>query len=86
MTPIIFYQLYAQSRLGQPCNTSLCQCFWGPQRGNSGGFHAADPFDLSLYDHYSLALTWFLVVVIILFTAILFWSAPRWVHYESDMK
>jgi len=32
---------------------------------------------------YASALAWILLVIIAVFTAIIFWSAKRWVHYEN---
>ncbi|MCL4831221.1 MAG: sugar ABC transporter permease [Caldilineaceae bacterium] len=98
MTPIIFYQLVLS--LVSALQYFALPMLLAPSAGGNSGALSTPPtrsvylfmihafrqaFGFQRYG-YSLALTWFLVVVIILFTAILFWSAPRWVHYESDMK
>jgi multiple sugar transport system permease protein len=33
---------------------------------------------------YATALTWFLVILILIFTALLFWSARKWVHSDTE--
>ncbi|RIK56044.1 MAG: sugar ABC transporter permease [Chloroflexi bacterium] len=98
MTPIIFYQLVLS--VVSAMQYFALPMLLAPSAGGNAGALATPPtkavylfmihafrqaFGFQRYG-YATALTWFLVVLIMVFTAILFWSAPKWVHYETDMK
>jgi ABC-type sugar transport system permease subunit len=96
MTPIIFYQMVlsivtAMQYFARPM-------LLAPTAGGGGGAMGAAPtravylfmvhsfrqaFGFHRYG-YATALTWFLVILILLFTAVLFWSAPKWVHSDTE--
>lgn len=96
MTPIIFYQLVLS--IVTAMQYFALPMLMAPTAGAGGGALGAAPtravylymvhsfrqaFGFHRYG-YATALTWFLVILILLFTAVLFWSAPRWVHSETE--
>ncbi|MCX6049284.1 MAG: sugar ABC transporter permease [Chloroflexi bacterium] len=96
MTPIIFYQLVLS--IVAAMQYFALPMLLAPTAGGGGGALGAAPtravylfmvhsfrqaFGFHRYG-YATALTWFLVILILLFTAVLFWSAPRWVHSDTE--
>lgn len=96
MTPIIFYQLVLS--IVTAMQYFALPMLLAPTAGGGGGALGAAPtravylfmvhsfrqaFGFHRYG-YATALTWFLVILILLFTAVLFWSAPKWVHSDTD--
>lgn len=96
MTPIIFYQMVLS--IVTAMQYFALPMLLAPTAGGGGGALGAAPtravylfmvhsfrqaFGFHRYG-YATALTWFLVILILLFTAFLFWSAPRWVHSETE--
>jgi ABC-type sugar transport system permease subunit len=95
MTPLIFYQLVLS--LVTAMQYFALPLLLAPNAAGNTGALATPPtrsvylfmihvfrqaFAFQRYG-YSLALTWFLVVVVLLLTAVLFWTAPKWVHYDN---
>jgi ABC-type sugar transport system permease subunit len=98
MTPIIFYQMVLS--IVSAMQYFALPILLAPTAGGGGGTLGAAPtrdvflfmvhsfrqaFGFHRYG-YATALTWFLVILILLFTAVLFWSAPKWVHSEADSE
>ena len=96
MTPIIFYQMVLS--IVAAMQYFALPMLLAPTAGGGGGSLGAAPtravylfmvhsfrqaFGFHRYG-YATALTWFLVILILLFTAVLFWSAPKWVHSETQ--
>lgn len=97
-TPVIFYQLvlslsvalqyYALPMLLAPNNVSNAGTLSTPPARNAYLFmvHSIrQAFGYQRYG-YATALNWFLVLVIAAFTGFLFWTAPKWVHYETEVQ
>lgn len=96
MTPLIFYQLIL-SLVAALQYVSL-PFLMAPNAASNAGILTSPPQrDVYLFMihafiqgfgrqrfGYSLALTWFLVAIIVVFTVILFRTAPFWVHYENE--
>ena len=89
MTPIIFFNLIMQlingftafnqafiisGGTGEPQNTTLFYALYMYLRAFRWGQYEMD---------YTSALAWILVIIIAVFTAIIFKSQKYWVHYES---
>jgi multiple sugar transport system permease protein len=96
MTPIIFYQLVL-SIVTAMQYFALPMLLAPTAGGGAGALGAAPTRDVYLFMvhsfrqafgfhryGYATALTWFLVIIILLFTALLFWSARKWVHSETE--
>ena len=96
MTPIIFYQMVLS--IVTAMQYFALPMLLAPTAGGGGGALGAAPtrdvylfmvhsfrqaFGFHRYG-YATALTWFLVILILLFTALLFWSAPKWVHSDTE--
>ncbi|WP_035426839.1 MULTISPECIES: carbohydrate ABC transporter permease [Sediminibacillus] len=60
---------------GGPVNSTLLYVLYMYQR-------AFEYFDMG----YASAMAWVMLVIIAIFTALIFKSSPHWVHYESDNK
>ncbi|QTN01428.1 ABC transporter permease subunit [Sediminibacillus dalangtanensis] len=60
---------------GGPVNSTLLYVLYMYQR-------AFEYFDMG----YASAMAWVMLVIIAIFTALIFKSSPHWVHYESDTK
>ncbi len=95
MTPLIFYQLLLS--LVTALQYVSLPLLMAPSGSNAGVLSAAPQRNVYLFMihafvqgfgrqrlGYSLALTWFLVIIIVVFTVILFRTAPLWVHYENE--
>jgi ABC-type sugar transport system permease subunit len=95
MTPIIFYQMVLS--IVTAMQYFALPMLLAPTSGGSGGLGAAPTRSVYLYmGHsfrqafgfqrfgYATALTWFLVILILLFTAFLFWSSRRWVYSDTE--
>jgi multiple sugar transport system permease protein len=96
MTPIIFYQLVL-SIVTAMQYFALPMLLAPTAGGGAGALGAAPTRDVYLFmGHsfrqafgfqrygYATALTWFLVILILIFTALLFWSARKWVHSDTE--
>lgn len=96
MTPIIFYQMVLS--IVTAMQYFALPVLLAPTAGGGGGALGSAPtravylymvhsfrqaFGFHRYG-YATAMTWFLVVLILLFTAFLFWSAPKWVHSDTE--
>ena len=96
MTPIIFYQLVLS--IVTAMQYFALPILLAPNAAGNQGTLTAPPvrsvylfmihtfrqaFGFQRYG-YATALNWFLVLIIIGFTLFLFWTAPKWVHYEGD--
>lgn len=96
MTPIIFYQLVLS--IVTAMQYFALPMLLAPTAGGGAGALGAAPtravylymvhsfrqaFGFHRYG-YATALTWFLVILILLFTAVLFWSSRKWVHSETE--
>ena len=96
MTPVIFYQLVLS--IVTAMQYFALPMLLAPNSAGGGGALGAAPtravylfmvhsfrqaFGFHRYG-YATALTWFLVILILLFTAVLFWSAPKWVHSDTE--
>ncbi len=96
MTPIIFYQLVLS--IVSAMQYFALPMLLAPNAGGNSGTMGVAPtravylfmihsfrqaFGFQRYG-YATALTWFLVIIILIFTAVLFWSAPKWVHSETE--
>jgi ABC-type sugar transport system permease subunit len=95
MTPIIFYQMVLS--IVTAMQYFALPMLLAPTSGGSGGLGAAptravylfmghsfrQAFGFQRYG-YATALTWFLVILILLFTAFLFWSSRKWVHSDTE--
>lgn len=85
MTPIIFLNLV----LGVIASFQTFTNAYIMTNGGPGGesrflmlyiyFRAFEDFQMG----YASALSWLLFMIVLLFTALLFWSARRWVYYEA---
>ncbi|MFE5320664.1 carbohydrate ABC transporter permease [Paenibacillus sp. NPDC056579] len=85
LTPIILFNLVMQI-------IGSFQMFTQAFIVTKGGpIHSTLVYALYLYQQafayfnmgYASALAWILLVIIAVFTALIFWSAKRWVHYEN---
>lgn len=98
MTPVIFFQVIL-STVAALQYFSL-PMLMAPNASSNAGVLSTPP-DRSVYLYmihvlrqafgfqrygYATALTWILVLIIVLLTALVFWSAPRWVYYETDTR
>lgn len=85
LTPIILFnlvmqiigsfQMFTQAFIvtkGGPINSTLVYALYVYQK-------AFAYFNMG----YASALAWILLMIIAVFTALIFWSAKRWVHYET---
>jgi multiple sugar transport system permease protein len=95
MTPVIFYQLILS--IVAALQTFALPMLLAPSGGGNTGTLSTPPtrsvylfmihtfqqaFGFQRYG-YANALSWFMVVIIVVFTLLLFWSAPKWVHYDN---
>ena len=96
MTPIIFYQMVLS--IVTAMQYFALPMLLAPTAGGGQGALGAAPtravylfmshsfrqaFGFHRYG-YATALTWFLVILILIFTALLFWSARKWVHSDTE--
>ena len=96
MTPIIFYQMVLS--IVTAMQYFALPMLLAPTAGGGGGTLGSAPtravylymghsfrqaFGFHRYG-YATALTWFLVILILLFTALLFWSARKWVYSDTE--
>lgn len=96
MTPIIFYQMVLS--IVTAMQYFALPMLLAPTAGGGAGALGAAPtravylymvhsfrqaFGFHRYG-YATALTWFLVVIILLFTAVLFWSSRKWVYSDTE--
>jgi len=94
MTPIIFYQLVLS--IVTAMQYFALPMLLAPTAGGGEGAMGSPPtrdvylfmvhsfrqaFNYHRYG-YATALTWFLIILILIFTAALFWTAPKWVHSD----
>ncbi len=98
MTPVIFYQLVLS--IVSAMQYFALPMLLSPTSGGNGGVLATPPvravylfmihafrqaFGFQRYG-YATALTWFLVLFMLVLTAFVFWSSSKWVHSESPEK
>jgi multiple sugar transport system permease protein len=97
MTPIIFYQMVLS--IVTAMQYFALPMLLAPTAGGGQGALGAAPtravylymvhsfrqaFGFHRYG-YATAMTWFLVILILLFTAVLFWSARKWVYSDTEV-
>lgn len=87
LTPVIFFNLVIQTIEAFKSFTSAFVI----SNGDGGPIDSLLFYTLYLYQEafvnfrigYASALAWVLLAIIGLFTALMFWSARRWVHYDD---
>src|SRR5262245_61402814 len=90
LTPVVFFNLVLGVIGGFQTFTNA----YVISGGNGGPVNATLLYALYLYQQafrsfhmgYASALAWILLVTVALFTALLFWSQRRWVHYGDEIR
>lgn len=88
LTPTIFFNLVMQTILALTCFTQSLLITRGDPVGTTL-FSTVYSYRTGMKFYkmgYACAQSWILLVVIVIFTVILFWSQDKWVFYETDVR
>lgn len=88
LTPTIFFNLVMQTIMALTCFTQSLLITRGDPVGTTL-FSTVYSYQTGMKFYkmgYACAQSWILLVVIVIFTVILFWSQDKWVYYETDVR